>query len=439
MDRIIEPAAGPLRGSLSVPGDKSVSHRALMMAAMAHGTSRITGLLESEDVDATMSALRALGAEIDASADGTEREVVVTGWGERGPLKPGEPIYCGNSGTTVRLLAGIVAGWPLRVTFTGDESLSRRPMGRIATPLAMMGAVVETTRGTLPMTIEGGDLECIVYESPVASAQVKTSVLFAGLRASGRTRVREPARSRDHTERMLPEFGVPVDRSADLLGSAVKGPADLIACDVQVPADPSSAAFLAAATAIVPDSHVRLEGLMLNPTRTAALEVLRRFGAQLAIDHQGISAGEEIGAVTVTSPAMRSAFTVSAADVPSLIDEIPALAVVATQGLGTSRFEGVGELRVKESDRLTAIVDALSALGASVRAGEDWLEVEGPASLSGGVTLQSLGDHRLAMAYHVAGLVADSALTIEGYEATAVSYPGFAEDLASLFGGGASR
>ena len=429
MDRVVEPAPCPLSGALRVPGDKSVSHRALVMAAMAKGSSRITGLLDSDDVGATAAAVVALGAESE-SLDGV---VEVTGWGGSGPRSPEAPIDCGNSGTTVRLLAGVVAGWPVTATFTGDDSLRSRPMERVAEPLRKMGASVTTTAGHLPMTVTGGVLRALDYVSPVASAQVKTLVLLAGTRADGRTSVTEPAVSRDHTERMLPGFGVRVDRSADMVRTWVDGPMVPHGCDVDVPGDPSSAAFFAAAAAAVPGSTVRLDGVMLNPTRTAAIEVLRRMGAPVAIDRRGTAAGEEVGSITVSSAPAPRAVLVREDEVPALIDEIPVLAVAASRASGVSRFEGVGELRVKESDRLEAVGSALRALGATVRWGKDWLEVEGPVRLHG-ATLDSLGDHRLAMAFHVAGLSASGPVTIERYDAVSVSYPGFADDLAGLCG-----
>jgi 3-phosphoshikimate 1-carboxyvinyltransferase len=438
MDRVVEPARAPLRGSLTPPGDKSVSHRALILSAMAHGTSRIRGLLASDDVAATRGAVQTLGARVldIESPEGTLVEV--NGWGEKGPSSPAGSIDCGNSGTTVRLLAGVVAGWPVEVTFSGDESLSRRPMDRVAAPLTAMGACVEAVDGHLPMTVYGTDLTAVAYESPVASAQVKTLVLLAGLRAKGRTSVAEPAPSRDHTERMLPEFGVAVSRSTDLLTASVMGPDTPHARDTEVPADPSSAAFFAAAAAVVPGSRLAIENVMLNPTRTAAVDVLRRMGAAVGFDHGDTAAGEERGTITIGAARELNAVRVSSEQVPGLIDEIPALAVVATQCTGTTRFEGVAELRVKESDRLRGIEKGLTAMGALVRTGADWLEVEGPSRLLGGAVLDSLGDHRLAMAYHVAGLLADGSTTIRGYDAVSVSYPTFGEEMSRILANGAN-
>lgn len=432
MERVVEPARGPLRGELRVPGDKSISHRAVLFAAISEGTSRISGLLDSADIRSTVAAISALDATVIERDGGLE----VTGWGEAGPTAPSTPVDCGNSGTTVRLLSGIVAGWPIEVTFEGDESLSRRPMDRVAEPLTRMGAGVTLTDGHLPMTVLGGELQAITHDSPVASAQVKSLVLLAGLRAHGRTTVREPAPSRDHTERMLPEFGVEVISASDGLGAAVEGPIVPHSTDVRVPGDPSSAAFFAAAAAMVPGSRVALGGVLLNATRTASFEVLRRMGTPIGVAHEGRAAGEEVGTVSVSAAPRLIATSIRASEVPALIDEIPVLAVVATQAQGVTRFEGVGELRVKESDRLQAVVDALGLLGANVRAGDDWLEVEGVTELRGDVTLDSLGDHRLAMAFHVAGLVTSGPLRIERYKAVAVSYPAFADDMQRLLASG---
>jgi 3-phosphoshikimate 1-carboxyvinyltransferase len=429
MVREIARAPGPLTGAIRVPGDKSVSHRAVLMAAMAEGSSRLTGVLRSDDVDATIAAVRVLGASVDEEDAHDGRTLTITGWGPAGPVRPGAPIDCGNSGTTARLLAGVVAGWPIAITLTGDDSLSTRPMTRIAEPLRSMGARVDTSDdGCLPLTVSGGALRATDYVMPVASAQVKTAILLAGTRAAGTTRVTGSTASRDHTERMLPCFGVPVDRDG---GASVDGPALLHGCDVAVPGDPSSATFLAVAAAIVPGSSVTLRGVMFNPTRIGALEALGRMGANVEYDETGRAAGEEVGDVTVSFSGALGPVSVSAEEVPSLIDEIPVLAIAASQAHGTSRFEGVGELRVKESDRLEAIGRALHALGARARWGDDWLEVTGPAEL-GGADLDSLGDHRLAMAYHVAGLVATSPVRIDHYEAIDVSYPDFANDVARL-------
>jgi len=403
---------------------------------MAEGTSSLTGVLDSLDVRVSIDAVRSLGAltSVEARDDAT-LDVVVTGWGMAGPIAPGIAIDCGNSGTTCRLLAGILAGWPLDVTLVGDESLSRRPMRRVTEPLSRMGAVLETAAGgTLPLRVSGGALKPITYDSPVASAQVKTAVLLAGLRASGTTTVTEPALSRDHTERLLPAFGVPVAiRSGERTREAgvpvgpsasVTGLAVPSACDIKVPGDPSSAAFLVVAALLVPGSDIVVEHVCVNPTRIGFADALRRMGADITVVPGRDLGCEPTGSILVTAGGVLRATLVTAVETPSLIDELPILALAASQAEGTTRFEGVGELRVKESDRLAAIAEGLMRFGARVDVGADWLEVSGPCNLAG-TTLSSLGDHRLAMTWAVAGLVASGVTVVRDFEAVDVSYPGF--------------
>jgi 3-phosphoshikimate 1-carboxyvinyltransferase len=426
------PAAGPLSGTVRVPGDKSISHRAVLFAAMSEGSSRLIGVLDSEDVRSTIQAVRALGAVVEVVRETpVGLDMFVTGWGQHGPVAQDEPIDCGNSGTTCRLLLGVLAGWPISVTLDGDASLRRRPMRRVTEPLSAMGADFETTDGHLPIHLLGGPLRGIRFESRVASAQVKTSVLLAGLRAKGATIVVEPAASRDHTERLLPAFGIGVERNVRERSATVAGFARLSASDVVVPADPSSAAFLAGAATLVDGSSVTLPDVALNPTRTGFVRVLERMGADIAVELDRATGAEPVGTVRARFRAGLRPTVVRADEVPSLVDEVPLLAVVATAADGTTRFEGIAELRVKESDRLQAIVDGLTALGAVARAGDDWLEIDGPARLRG-ATLSSLGDHRLAMAWAVAALVANGPVSIEDWEAVAVSYPRFAADLSAL-------
>jgi 3-phosphoshikimate 1-carboxyvinyltransferase len=429
-----EPASGPLRGTVRVPGDKSISHRAVLFAAMASGTSHLSGVLDSADVRSTIGAVSALGASVFHEATtAAGLTMSVTGWGDAGPTEPTGPIDCGNSGTTCRLIMGVLAGFPVTVTLDGDASLRRRPMGRVAVPLDLMGARIGTTDGRLPVTVTGGGLRGIAYVSPVASAQVKTAVLLAGLGAAGETSVSEPVLSRDHTELLLPAFGVPVACDVEAVTCAVTGPASVTATDIAVPADPSSAAFMVGAAAIVPGSEVVLPWVALNRTRLGFATVLRRMGADIRIA-EGLSVGSEpVGTLTTRYRPGLTATTVAADEVPSLIDEIPLLAVVACSAHGTTRFEGVGELRVKETDRLASICEQLGRLGAVTRCGDDWLEVDGPVQVHGG-TLDSLGDHRLAMSWAVASLVASGAVEIDDFDAVAVSYPRFAEDLAALQG-----
>ena len=437
-DVVLSHAEAGLVGELRLPTDKSISHRAVLMAAMAEGESFLIGVLDSADVRATIAAVEALGANVETEhADARGLRLRITGWGSDGPVQPEGPIDCGNSGTTARLLAGVLAGWPIDVTLTGDESLSTRPMERIATPLRQMGAHVDTSdAGTLPMRIRGAALTAIDHESPVASAQVKSAVLLAGVRATGVTSVTEPRASRDHTELMLPTFGAQVER--DGLRATVSGPVALKAAQVIVPADPSSAAFSTAAASLLPGSEVLLPNVALNPTRVAFFDVLRAMGARLTLRELPPMGSEPVGSIVVESASGLAGVTVSADSVPALIDEVPILALVATQATGTTRFEGVGELRVKESDRLELVRAGLEALGANVTAGDDWLEVEGPTALTG-TTLRSNGDHRLAMTWAVAALIASGETHIECFDAVAVSYPGFLADLKGLLDGGLQR
>lgn len=422
-----------LKGTIKVPGDKSLSHRAVLFSAMAEGTSRLTGVLDSADVRATIAAVQALGATVALSvAEDRGLELTVSGWGAAGPTSPELPIDCGNSGTTARLLLGVLAGWPgLTATLVGDRSLSRRPMRRVTEPLAAMGARFETSAGgTLPITVNGAQLVPANYASPVASAQVKTAVLLAGLRACGATRVTEPALSRDHTERLLPAFGVDVVVDS-APGATVTGPVVLQPASVEVPRDPSSAAFPAVAAGIVPGSAVAIPGVALNLTRTGFVSVLERMG--VPINYSDVSqAGEEpVGTLCVSCASDLCSTRIVAGEVPSLVDELPVLALAAARADGTSRFEGVGELRVKESDRLAAIEEGLSAMGVVVRTGEDWIEIDGSPHLDGAM-LDSLGDHRLAMTWALAGLVADDAVVVQDFEAVEVSWPTFPEDIAAL-------
>jgi 3-phosphoshikimate 1-carboxyvinyltransferase len=433
--RTFGPGSAPLLGTVHVPGDKSLSHRAVLFSAMAHGTTRLAGVLDSADVRSTIGAVRELGAHVELveAADGSLAGTV-RGWGESCPMTWEPVIDCGNSGTTARLIMGVLAGWPTRVTLTGDESLSKRPMRRVTEPLRRMGAEIETTEaGTLPITIKGcALLKAIEYDSPVASAQVKSAILIAGLRASGRTSVTEPALSRDHTERLLPAFGVQVEVAPEHCVAAVEGPAiPVTAGEVVVPRDPSSAAFMVVAGLIVSGSKVVLPGVSLNETRTGFLRVLERMGAHIEVVPWPEAGTERVGEIVAKHTPGMVATRVRAEEIPSLVDEVPILALAAAFATGETVFENVGELRVKESDRLAAIVDGLTALGVSARVEGDSLVVSGPSKLSS-AKMDSLGDHRLAMTWAVAGLVADGPVQIDRFEAVDVSYPRFAEDLAAL-------
>lgn len=432
---IFGPHSRALVGTAFVPGDKSLSHRAVLFSAMAEGVTEISGVLDSADVRSTIQAVEALGARVDLKhAEDGSLFGTVEGWGESGP-RSGSEIDCGNSGTTTRLIMGVLAGWPVTVTLTGDASLSKRPMRRVTRPLEDMGArfALNTQTWTLPIQVRGADqLEPLCYSSSVASAQVKSAILLAGLRANGCTRVSEPAQSRDHTERLLPAFGVEVEVDPSRHLASVCGPATLRGAGrVVVPRDPSSAAFLIAAALLVPGSRIELPGVSVNETRIGFLRVLQRMGGRIEIRPEPDAGNEPVGTIVVEHTPSLTAATVAAEEVPSLIDEGPILALVASQAEGISRFHGVAELRVKESDRLAAIISGLRALGAPAWAEGDDLLVPGPSRLRGDV-LDSLGDHRLAMTWAVAGLIADHSVEVLRYEAVDVSYPGFAEDLERL-------
>jgi len=404
------------RGVFTLPGDKSISHRAALLGAMALGETRVRNYSTAADCASTLACLRGLGVE--TRGDGTT--VRISGDGLEAWRPPSAVLDAGNSGSTIRMLAGALAGRPFRSVLTGDESLRRRPVERVAAPLRAMGATVTTTDGRPPLTVEGGRLLGLAHDLPVASAQVKTAILLAGLQAAGETTVREPGPSRDHTERMLPAFGVPVERRG--LAVTVRGGARLRGTEVVVPGDASSAAFLVVAALVLPDSEVRLDGVLLSPTRTAFVEVLQAMGGRVEARLEA-EQPEPVGSILASSSTLRGT-TVDPALVPCLIDEVPALAVAAAFAQSPFTVTGAAELRVKESDRIAAMAEGLAALGARVRERPDGLEVEGGAPLRG-ARVRSHGDHRIAMALSVAALGAEGATEIQGAECVAVSFPGF--------------
>ena len=432
---LIEPLARPLSGAVRVPGDKSISHRSVLFSAMAEGTSHVSGVLDSADVRSSIGAVRALGAEVnlekrpDGSLAGDIR-----GWGGLGPSQPEGAIDCGNSGTTVRLLMGVLAPWDITVELTGDDSLRRRPMRRIAAPLELMGArFAPEGATTLPLSITGTrGLAAISYDSPVASAQLKTAILLAGIFASGTTSVCEPAPSRNHTELMLPGFGVDVEAAPG--EASVAGGQSLHACDVDVPGDPSSAAFMACAAVLRPDSAIDIENVSLNEARIGFARVLERMGADITLKPMGGAGEEPCGTISVSYVEHLRSCEVEGREIASLVDEIPVLALVAAHAEGTTVFHEVGELRVKETDRLVAILEGLSRLGVRAWAEGDDLHIEGKPGLvvPEGLVFDSLGDHRLAMTWSLVGFTGSHPVSIRDFEAVRVSYPGFRADIERL-------
>ncbi|RIA47098.1 3-phosphoshikimate 1-carboxyvinyltransferase [Hephaestia caeni] len=429
-------ARGPLAGRITVPGDKSISHRALMLGALAVGTSRITGLLEGEDVLATAAALRGMGATIIREDDGAW---VVDGVGVGGLLQPESALEMGNSGTSTRLLMGLVATHPITTTFTGDASLSKRPMGRVIEPLAQMGAdITASPGGRLPLMVRGiAPAVRIDYRLPVASAQVKSAVLLAGLNTPGITRVIEPVPTRDHSERMLAGFGA--DLTVEETGGeriiAIRGEAELQPQQITVPGDPSSAAFWAVAASIVPESDIVIANVGLNPTRAGLFTVLRAMGADIEeIDRRTVG-GEPVADLRVRHAAL-SAIEVPHDLAPSMIDEYPILFVAAALAEGRTVARGAEELRVKESDRIAVMATALRAAGARIEEFEDGLTIEGRggAPLAGNAHAASHLDHRIAMAMTVAGLAAIAPITIDDIAPVATSYPAFFGTLDQLTG-----
>ncbi|MFM7348469.1 MAG: 3-phosphoshikimate 1-carboxyvinyltransferase [Erythrobacter sp.] len=422
-------ARGPLKGSIRVPGDKSISHRALMFAGLAVGTSRITGLLEGEDVLATAAAMRQFGARIAREDDGTW---VVDGVGVGSLLEPRQSLEMGNSGTSTRLLMGLAASHAITANFTGDASLSGRPMKRVIDPLSQMGASFEASAGgTLPLMLRGASPAVpITYRLPVASAQVKSAVLLAGLNTPGITRVIEPVPTRDHTERMLTGFGAELEVGQDNGETviAIHGVADLKPMDVVVPGDPSSAAFFMVAASIVPGSDLTILNVGLNPTRAGLLEVLRQMGADIEEVNPREVGGEPVADLRVRH-AQLSGADVDPALAPSMIDEFPVLFVAAALASGTTRTTGLEELRVKESDRLAAMAAALIAAGARVEEHEDGLTINGtggdPLRGTANGRVKSLLDHRIAMSMAVAGLASSDGVEVDDVSPINTSFPTF--------------
>jgi 3-phosphoshikimate 1-carboxyvinyltransferase len=410
-----------LQGEFRPPSDKSITHRAYMLAAIADEPSLIRRPLRGEDCEATLRCLAQLGTQFDWMTDEDVRIIPPSEW-----MQPSQDLYCGNSGTTMRLLSGLIASRPLRCTLTGDESLSKRPMKRIAEPLRQMGAEVEGD--TAPIHIRGGQLKGIRYHTPVPSAQIKSCVLLAGLRADGETTVIEDAASRDHTERMLDALGVPISYNFPEHGVTVKGGLVPSALELTVPGDISSAAFFLVAAALIPGSEVIARNVGVNPTRAGLYDVLLQCEADARSQFEGLEVGEPMASLAVKFKAGLKPFEIDGGLVPRLIDEIPVLAVLATQCEGVTKIRGAKELRVKESDRIEAVAGGLRAMGAKVEVFEDGMEIEGPTPLKA-TTIHANGDHRIAMAFAVAGMIAEGTTKIEGAETIKTSYPDFESEM----------
>lgn len=418
---------GPLNGTITVPGDKSISHRAIMLGSLSEGDTIVHGFSSGADCHTTMKAFRSLGISIEE--DGTD--VRIHGKGLHGFTPPADTLDMGNSGTTTRLISGILAAQDFASVLSGDASLNSRPMGRVMKPLSEMGACIESINGNgcAPLAISGTQLHGIHYDSPVASAQVKSCILLAGLYADRPTSVTEPYPSRDHTERMLPFFGAKLSVSGTTV--TVMPCEKMTGGELTVPGDISTAAFYLTAALLVPKSHVNVKNVGINPTRSGLLTVLKRMGANLTMENIRNSGGEEMADLTAKTSTLH-ATDIMAPEVPALVDEIPILAIAAALAEGTSTFYGVNELRKKESDRLLAIEEGLSSMGVPVSTTEDTLTITGVKSLSG-AKIHTFKDHRIAMSFAVAALTADTKTELDDTDCVAISCPVFFDLLQKLF------
>lgn len=417
--------AGSLTGSISIPGDKSISHRYAMLAGIAEGRSEIHSFAESVDCQSTLDCLKKLGVRIDRQGN----DVTLEGAGLEGLQASADTLDAGNSGSTIRMMSGILSGQRFQTVIGGDASLSRRPMKRIIDPLTHMGARIRSSAGGLPpLTIEGGDLVPIRYELPVASAQVKTAVLFAGLYAEGMTEIVEPHQTRDHSEIALKQFGAEVSLEGHIV--AIRGRSHLKGQNLTVPGDISSAAFFLVAAALVPGSETTLVNVGLNPTRTAIMEFLRSIGGDVEVLTCDVRNGELVGSLRVRASSLRGG-EIPGEVIPGLIDELPVLAVLGTQTEDGLVFRGAQELRVKESDRIAVVAENLRRMGAEVEEFPDGLRIPGRQSLKG-AEISSFGDHRIAMAFSIAGLIADGTTTINDSDCVQISFPRFFETIAAV-------
>ena len=410
-----------IKGRLRVPGDKSISHRAVMFGAISKGITSIKGFLTGADCISTISIFKKMGIDIEIK----NTAVTVKGKGLYGLSKPGEILDCGNSGTTTRLVSGILSAQNFTSVLTGDKSIQKRPMNRITAPLTLMGADIKSNNGFAPLTITGSSLHGIEYNSPVASAQVKSAILLAGLYADSPTTVIEPAKSRDHTELMLKKFGANLNTTKT---SATINPCkELFATDIDVPSDISSAAFFMAAATLVPDSELILENVGINPTRDGVIKVLKDMGANIEI----INSNDEFEPVAdiKVSYSRLHATTIGGDIIPTLIDELPLLAAVASMAEGKTIIKDATELKVKESNRIKVMCEELSKLGVNVVETEDGMEIEGTNKLLGNVTISTHDDHRIAMTFAILGLISDGEIKLDNKNCVEISYPGFFDDL----------
>lgn len=411
-----------LHGEITVPGDKSISHRSIMFASLAEGTSRVRGLLRGEDCMSTLAAFQAMGVQVDEEPNG---DLIITGRGLEGLQEPDTVLDCGNSGTTIRLMSGILSAQPFFSVLTGDQYLRRRPMGRVIDPLTSMGAKISGRDGNrkAPFAINGGGLQPTEYHSPVASAQVKSAILLAGMQIEGVTTVYEPHLSRDHSERMLRYFGAEVESFEG--GASVRGRAKLTARDVDVPGDISSAAFFLVAGLIVPGSELLLKNVGINPTRSGIIDILQAMGGDIELVNQRELSGEPVADLLVRSSELKG-IEIGGELVPRAIDEFPVVSVAAACADGVTTIKDAKELRVKETDRIAAMCDTLGKLGADIEPLEDGMRIIGGKSLEGG-EVDSFGDHRIAMSMAVAALNAGSEVSISDTGCTATSFPNFWE------------
>ena len=416
----------PIKGEINIPGDKSISHRSIMFGSLAKGSTKISNFLHAEDCLSTISCFRKMGIEVAID----KNEVIVHGKGLHGLSAPKDLLYTGNSGTTTRLISGILAAQKFDCRLTGDESIERRPMKRILTPLREMGANITSIRNNdcAPLEIKGSALHGIHYHSPIASAQVKSAILLAGLYADGETSVTEPALSRNHTELMLKNFGCDIDSLGKT--ATLKPGNELYACDIIVPSDISSAAFFIVAGLVTPNSELLIHNVGINPTRSGIIKVVQDMNGNIELLNQRFSGGEPVADILVKSSNL-IATTIEGDIIPTLIDEIPVLCILASLAKGTTIIKDAAELKVKESDRITAMCENLTNLGINATPTEDGMIIEGSDHICGG-KIKSYGDHRIAMSFAIASLISDSGITIDDFDCINISYPKFFETLKSV-------